>query len=141
MANLAKHVFYNFLDVFFSKFVNIHAKDALPIDDLPYKSMFNDSCSAIFFKSFDDFILMPNENYLLLIVLPYSVSLSLSRFNVQTNVKFNLFKSIKSISHSDPNSKMLFKSCNDMCEMTYCIRAKLKKRCNAFYFLIVIFFR
>lgn len=70
---------------------------------------------------------MPNENYLLLIVFSYSVSLGLSRFNVQTNVRFNLFKSIKSISHSDPDSKMLFESCNDMCEITYCTKAKLIK--------------
>jgi hypothetical protein len=73
------------------------------------------------------FILMQNENYLLLIVLPYLVSLGLSRFNVQTNVRFNIFKSIKSMSHSDPDSKMLFESCNDMCEMTYCTKANLKK--------------
>lgn len=83
---------------------------------------------------------MQNENYLLLIVLPYLVSLGLSRFNVQTNVRFNIFKSIKSMSHSDPDSKMLFESCNDMCEMTYCTKANLKKRCNVFVVLIVIFF-
>jgi hypothetical protein len=70
---------------------------------------------------------MPNENYLLLTVFSYLVSLGLSRFNVQTNVRFNLFKSIKSISHSDPDSKMLIESCNDMCEMTYCTKAKLRK--------------
>jgi len=54
MANLAKHIFHNFFDVFFSRFVNIHARNTIIIDDMQYKSMFNDVCSAIFLKSFDD---------------------------------------------------------------------------------------
>ncbi len=84
---------------------------------------------------------MPNENYLLLTIFSYLVSFGLSRFNVQTNVGFNLLKSIKSISHSDPDSKTLFESCNDMCGMTYCTKAKLIKRCNEFVVLIVIVLR
>jgi hypothetical protein len=55
VANLAKHVFHKFFDVFFSRFVDTHARNTLLIDDMPYKSMYNDSCSAIFLKSFDDF--------------------------------------------------------------------------------------
>jgi hypothetical protein len=50
-------------------FLYIHVSNMLLVDDMPYKSMFNDSYSAIFVESFDD--LPRQDQYLLGFVLFY----------------------------------------------------------------------
>jgi hypothetical protein len=51
-------------------------------------------------------------------IFPYLVLFGSSRSNVQTYVRRNPFKSIKSISRSDLDYKMLFETGSDSCEMT-----------------------
>jgi hypothetical protein len=82
------------------------------VDHVPYKSIYNDSYSAIFLQSFG------GSHYdisheLFVIVFPYLVLLGSSRFNVQTYVRCNPFGNITNISCNHLHYKMLFKSCND----------------------------
>ncbi len=65
-------------------------------------------------------------NYLFSTILPYLVLFGSSRSNVQTYVRRNPFKNIKSISCSDLDYKMLFETCSDRCEMTL-YKGKTKK--------------
>jgi len=65
-------------------------------------------------------------DYLLSIVLPYLVSFHFSGFDVQTYLKHNPFRTIKSISQSDLYYKMLFEDCSDSCDVMYYTKAKLK---------------
>jgi hypothetical protein len=81
----------------------------LLIDDTPYKSIFNDSCSAIFLELFEG--AHNNGDYLLSIVFPYLVSFHLFGFKIQTYVKQNPFGTIRSISRSDFYYNMLFEYC------------------------------
>jgi hypothetical protein len=52
----------------------------LLIDDTPYESIFNDSCSAIFLESFEG--LHNDGDYLFSNVRPYLVSFHSSEFSV-----------------------------------------------------------
>jgi hypothetical protein len=124
-TNLEKHVFHKSLNVFFLRFLNTHVGNTLLIDDRPYKSIFNDSCRAIFFESFESS--HNNGDYLLSIVVSYLVSLHSFRFSVQTYVRHNPFGTIRSISRNDPYYNILFEDCSDSCEPTYCIKCVLKK--------------
>jgi hypothetical protein len=94
---------------------------------VPYKSIFNDSYSAIFLRSFGGSHLDINHE-LFVMVFPYLVSLGLSKSNVQTYVRCKFFGNINNISCNDFDYKMLFEGCNDRCEATYYIKAKLKKK-------------
>jgi hypothetical protein len=66
---LDKPIFHKNLDTLFSTFPYIHVNNMLLVDDMPYKSMFNNSYNAIFVKSFDD--LRKEDQYLLGFVLLY----------------------------------------------------------------------
>jgi hypothetical protein len=101
-----KPIFHENLDVFFSRFSNVHAKNTLLVDDVPYKSIFNDSYCVIFLELFEDSC--SDGDYLFSIVLPYLVSLHSFGFNVQTYVRHNPFWIIRSISCNDPYYNMLF---------------------------------
>jgi hypothetical protein len=50
LGHLEKPILHKNLDVFFSKSPNTHVGNTLLIDDTPYKSVFNDLCSAIFLE-------------------------------------------------------------------------------------------
>ncbi len=67
---------------------------------MPYKSIFNDSCSAIFLELFEGSC--NDGNYLFFIILPYLVSIHLFGFSVQTYVKHDPFETIRGISHDNP---------------------------------------
>jgi len=108
----------------------------LLVDDTPYKSIFNDSCNAIFLESFEG--ASNDEDYLLSIIFPYLVSFHFFGFSVQTYLEHNPFGTIKSISQSDPYSKMLFENCSDSCDAMYYTKAKLKKQCNIFTIILSI---
>jgi hypothetical protein len=75
-----KPIFHKNLDVLFSKFPNTHVGNTLLVDDTPYKSIFNDSCSGIFLELFEG--ACSDGDYLFSIVLPYLVSLHSFGFNV-----------------------------------------------------------
>jgi hypothetical protein len=62
--------------------MDTHVGNNLLVDDTPYKSIFNDSCSAIFLESFE--AIGSDGDYLFSIVLSYLVSFHFSGFNVQT---------------------------------------------------------
>jgi hypothetical protein len=66
----------------------MHARKNLFVDDMPYKSIFNDSRSAIFLESFDEF--PTNGNYLLSIMFLYLVLLASFQPNVQSYVNFHI---------------------------------------------------
>jgi hypothetical protein len=75
-----KPIFHKNLDIFFSMFPYIHANSTLLIDDAPYKSMFNNLYSAIFFKSFDN--IHGKDQCLLGSILPYLENLDSFGYNV-----------------------------------------------------------
>jgi hypothetical protein len=125
-TNLEKLVFHKNLNVFFLRFLDTHVGNILLIDDMPYKSIFNDSCSAIFLESFESS--HRDGDYLLFIVLPYLVSLHSFGFNVQTYIRHNPFGTIRSISCSDLHYNILFENCNHSCEPTYYIKENLTKK-------------
>jgi hypothetical protein len=106
------------------------------VDDTPYKSIFNDSCSVIFLESFEG--AGSNGDYLVSIVLSYLVLFHFFGFNVQIHVKHNPFGTIKNISQSDPYYKMLFEDCSDSCDAMYYTKANLKKKCNIFTIIFSI---
>jgi hypothetical protein len=95
----------------------------LLVDDIPYKSIFNDLCSVIFLESFEG--AGSDGDYLLSIVFPYFVSFHFSGFSFQTYLKHNPFGTIQSISQSDPYYKMLFEDCSDSCDAMYYTKEKL----------------
>jgi hypothetical protein len=70
LANHEKPVFHKNLDVFFSKYLGTHHGNTLLVDDISYKSMFNESFNAIFVKTFDTSNRDPND-YLTFTILPY----------------------------------------------------------------------
>jgi hypothetical protein len=65
------------------------------IDDIPYKSMFNDSYNAIFLESFDGHC--GEDQYLLRFVFFYLEIFHLSKYNVPTFVEHNPFGRIRCI--------------------------------------------
>jgi hypothetical protein len=73
-----------------------HVGNTLLVDDIPYKSIFNDSCGAIFLELFEG--AGSDGDYLLSIVLPYLVSFHFFGFSVQIYLKHNPFGTIKNIS-------------------------------------------
>jgi hypothetical protein len=93
---------------------------------VPYKSIFNDSYSAIFLRSFGGSLYDIFHEFFIIVFL-YLVFLGSFGSNVQTYVRCNSFGSISSISSSvrcnDFHYKLLFESCNDKCEATYYINA------------------
>jgi hypothetical protein len=125
-----------YLYVLFSRFLDTHARKTLLIDDMPYKSLFNDSCSAIFLESFEGS--HNHGNYLLSIVLLYLVSLHSSKFSVQTYIRHNPFGNIRRINHNDFYYNMLFEDYTNSCEPTYYTKVKLKKKCNRFIVVLII---
>jgi hypothetical protein len=64
------------------------ARNTLLIDGMPYKSMFNDSCSAIPLESFEKS--PTNGNYLLSIMFLCLVLLASFQSNVQSYVSFHI---------------------------------------------------
>jgi hypothetical protein len=106
-TNPEKPIFHENLYVFFSRFLDTHARNILLIDDMPCKSLFKDLCSVIFFELFEGSH-RNHGNYLLYIVLPYLVSLHSSGFSVQTYIRHNPLGSTRSISCSDFYYNMLF---------------------------------
>jgi hypothetical protein len=108
----------------------------LLVDDTPYKSIFNDSCSGIFLESFEG--ASSDGDYLFSIILPYLVSFHFSRFSVQIYVKHNPFGTIKSINQTNPYYKMLFEYYSDSCDAMYYIKAKLKRKRNIFTIILSI---
>jgi hypothetical protein len=85
--------FHKNLDVFFSTYPYTHAGDMLFVDNMPYKSMFNDPYSAICLESFNG--LHGEDRYLLRSVLPYLENLHSSGYNVPTFVEHNPFGRIR----------------------------------------------
>lgn len=133
-TNLEKPIFHKNLYVFFLRFLDVHARNTLLIDDTPYKSLFNYSRNVIFFESFEGSH-CNHGNFLLSIVLPYLVSLHSSRFSVQTYIRHNPFGTIRSISHSNFYYNMLFEDYTNSFEPTYCTKAKLNVICLLLFLL------
>ncbi len=67
----------------------------LLINNMPYKSMFNDSYNAIFLESFDN--TCGEDQYLLGFVFPYLENFHLFGYGVPTFVKHNPFGRIRCI--------------------------------------------
>jgi len=67
----------------------------LLVDDMLYKSMFNDLYSAIFLESFDG--LHGDDHYLLGFIFPYLENLHSFGYNVPAFVKDNPFSRIRGI--------------------------------------------
>jgi hypothetical protein len=86
---LEKPIFHENLDVFFLRFSDMHARNTLLIDDMPYKYIFNDSYYVIFLELFEGS--RSDGDYLFSIVLRYLVSLHSFGFNIQTYVRHNPF--------------------------------------------------
>jgi hypothetical protein len=112
-----KPIFYENLDVFFSRFLDMHARNTFLVDDITYKSIFNDFYCVIFLELFEGS--RSDGDYLFSIVLLYLVSFHSFGFNVQTYVRHNRFWTIRNISHNDPYYNTLFQSCNNSCEPTF----------------------
>jgi hypothetical protein len=105
----------------------ICVSNTLLIDDTLYKSLFNESFSAIFLESFDG--VYGDDHYLLGIVLPYLESLHLFWYGVSTFVHHNPFGRIRCINRTDPGQfKMLFVKCGNGCIPSFCNNAKLKMK-------------
>ncbi len=95
-----KPIFHKNLDVFFSTYPYIHVNNTLLIDDTPYKSMFNNSHSAIFLESFSS--LDGEDQYLLGFVLFYLENFHLSEYIIHTFVEHNPFGGIRCIDQDNP---------------------------------------
>jgi hypothetical protein len=113
----------------------MHAKNTLLVDDMLYKSIFNDSYCVIFLELFEGS--HSDGNYLFSIVLPYLVSLHSFGFNVQTYIMHNPFWTIRSISRNDPYYNMLFQSYNNSCEPTS-IQKQIKKKKDVICLLLFL---
>jgi hypothetical protein len=70
-----KPMIHKNLDIFFSMFPYTHTSNMLFIHDAPYKNMFNNLYSAIFFKSFDG--LRGEDQCLLGSILPWKILIHL----------------------------------------------------------------
>jgi hypothetical protein len=102
-----------------------HAGKMLFIDDAPYKSMFNNLYSAIFFKSFDS--LRGEDQCLLGSILPYVENLDSFGYDVPTFVEHNPLGRIKCIDQNNLGLfKMLFVKCSHTCQPIFCNSVKLK---------------
>jgi hypothetical protein len=83
----------------------------LLLDDMPFKSMFNDSYSAIFLELFDN--LRGEDQYLLRSIFPYLENLHSSGYDVPTFVEHDPFGRIRCIDQNNLKLfKMLFVKCN-----------------------------
>ncbi len=74
LDKLNKPIFHKNFDVFFFMYPYIHTKNMLLIDDMPYESVFNGPCSAIFLESFDS--LCGEDHYVLGTILPWNFFIS-----------------------------------------------------------------
>jgi len=73
------------LNIFFSRFLYIHAGNMLFVNDTPYKSMFNNSYNVTSLELFN--CLHGDNQYLLGSILPYLEHLHLSIYDVPTLLK------------------------------------------------------
>jgi len=127
-----KPVFHKNLDIFFSTFPYIHTSNMLFIDDAPYKTMFNNLYSAIFFKSFHS--LCGEDQCLLGSILPYLENLNLFGYDVPTFVEHNPLGRIRCIDQNNLGLfKMLFVKCKHICQPIFGNSVKLKLKQNAPY--------
>jgi len=125
ITNLEKLVFHKNLNVFFLRFPNIHVGNISLINGMPYKSIFNDSSSVLFFGIIWKFTL---QWKLFALYCSSLVSLHSFGFSVQTHIRHNPFGTIRSISYNDHHYNILFEDCNDNYEPTCCIKEKLTKK-------------
>lgn len=117
-----EHVFHKNLDVFFSKYLDAHAR--IPcLFIIPHIRIFS-TLNVIFVKTFENFV-RDSNNYLLGAILLYLEALQSSRLSVPTFVKDNLFCSIKRISQNDPKYKTLFEDYGGNCDVSYCTKARM----------------
>jgi len=90
LSHPQKPIFHKNFDVFFSKFPNTHVGKTLFVDD---KSIFNDSCSAIFWNHLRVRIVMG-----IICFPPFFLTWSHFTCLGLTYVKHNPFETIRSIS-------------------------------------------
>jgi len=127
-----KPMIHKNLDIFFSMFPYTHTSNMLFIHDAPYKNMFNNLYSAIFFKSFDG--LRGEDQCLLGSILPYLENLNSFGYDVPTFVEHNPLGWIRCIDQNNLRLlKMLFVKCKHICQPISCNSAKLKLKQNAPY--------
>jgi hypothetical protein len=97
----------------------------LLVDDMPYKSMFNNPYNVSFLESFND--VRGEDQYVLGSIFLYLENLYPSRYNVPTFVEHNSFGRIKYINPDNLGFlKMLFVKCSHTCQPTFCNSVKLK---------------
>ncbi len=103
---MKSQLFIRTLMVFFLMFRYIHISNLLPVDDTPYKTMFNDMYNAMFLEYFDS--RGGDDHYLLKFVLPYLENIHSSRYGIPTFVKDNPFGRIKCINRDDQGHFKMF---------------------------------